>query len=355
MEATFIVGINFFQSEPDLLDELRKLTSKHPEQIKVLMGANSNSYTFHPKIYAFKGHREATIIVGSANLTGGGLRNNHEASMAITESGFATIRKIDHWIARLERDADLVEATSERIEEYRAQWAIARAQARLALARTTRALHASTSRFETLSEILREMTSDASEAGFVRQVAEREENREKAKAVLNRLASDANNTERRFLASYELLASGLWHSGGLHRGKTRIAPYFAEFQQALQSIRTIDRMSVPQAYRTLYSKLESVERTGTNVITEILHTFDNVRFAVMNQNSVSGLRLAGFKGFPEKPNRGNITSETYEQFCLDAATIRTELELSNFTQLDAVFNYAYWSPAPDDDNEDDDT
>lgn len=41
---------------------------------------NANSSTFHPKIYLFKNETAAEIIVGSGNLTEGGLFTNYEAS-----------------------------------------------------------------------------------------------------------------------------------------------------------------------------------------------------------------------------------------------------------------------------------
>jgi HKD family nuclease len=36
---------------------------------------------FHPKLYVFEGDREASVIIGSANLTRAGLERNHESSM----------------------------------------------------------------------------------------------------------------------------------------------------------------------------------------------------------------------------------------------------------------------------------
>ena len=78
-----------------------------------------------------------------------------------------------------------------------------------------------------------------------------------------------------------------------------------------------------------------------NVITEILHTFDNKKFAVMNQNSVFGMSLANYN-FPEKPSKTSVNAEMYEDFCTKAEAICKYLGLDNFTELDALFNYAYW-------------
>ena len=41
---------------------------------------NQNSSTFHPKLYLFKNEHEAEVIIGSGNLTEGGLYTNYELS-----------------------------------------------------------------------------------------------------------------------------------------------------------------------------------------------------------------------------------------------------------------------------------
>lgn len=45
---------------------------------------NENSSTFHPKVYLFKNRSRADVVVGSGNLTSGGLFTNYEASLALS-------------------------------------------------------------------------------------------------------------------------------------------------------------------------------------------------------------------------------------------------------------------------------
>src|SRR5690606_14642815 len=62
-------------------------TSK--EALEEILALNINSYifyqkeqpVFHPKIYLFEGVKEFKIIIGSSNLTRGGLFTNVESSM----------------------------------------------------------------------------------------------------------------------------------------------------------------------------------------------------------------------------------------------------------------------------------
>ena len=50
----------------------------------VFVYRNSGPNTFHPKVYVFKSTKRADVLVGSGNLTGGGLFTNYEASLAVS-------------------------------------------------------------------------------------------------------------------------------------------------------------------------------------------------------------------------------------------------------------------------------
>jgi hypothetical protein len=141
---------------------------------------------------------------------------------------------------------------------------------------------------------------------------------------------------------YDPLVADFWHSGGLQRGKNLVAEHAHAFQDALRSLGTIETLGVEKAFGVLHQKMQGVSRAGINVITEILHSLDNLRFAVMNQNSVSGLSRARIAGFPKNPTKETVDAAMYADFCKRAGDVRVLLELNNFTELDALFNYAYW-------------
>ncbi len=66
----------------------QKSTSKEALERLLSLGINAKVYrapprTFHPKIYLFEGHNKCKIIIGSSNLTTGGLYTNVEASLII--------------------------------------------------------------------------------------------------------------------------------------------------------------------------------------------------------------------------------------------------------------------------------
>ena len=84
-----IAGLDFKTTDPQSMHYLIQLQKSTPNLKFYCYGdkdANKNNIVFHPKIYLFQGKRETTGIVGSANLTGGGLMTNFEANVIFKES-----------------------------------------------------------------------------------------------------------------------------------------------------------------------------------------------------------------------------------------------------------------------------
>jgi HKD family nuclease len=340
LEARFVVGLDFYQTDPDVLKKLFVLSNKYKLSLFISnLEANSN---FHPKVYAFQYKNRSHIVIGSANLTGGGLLNNHEASILINDTSNKLLSSIGRQIDQLIAWEEVVPADKALIDSYEKRHAIYKVQQGLINRRANRAAHRTGVDFETLHDILAEMKADKSEKGFILENRRRLSSREEAKVQMNRIIEKTNINENSFIELYEPLVSGLWHSGGLQRGKNIIAEHAEEFQLGLNAITRLVNPSVNQAYQTLHDSFKNVPRAGINVISEILHTIDNEKFAVMNQNSVSGMSLANIYGFPPKPNKGLVNAELYEEFCEKAQEVCIALGLLNFTELDALFNYAYW-------------
>ena len=115
-----------------------------------------------------------------------------------------------------------------------------------------------------------------------------------------------------------------------------------KFQAALKSISEVKNPNPEQGFGILQSHFIDIDGAGINLLTEILQTLDCNQFVVMNQNSISGLRMAGFLNFPRNPSKITVQATQYSEFCQSADYVRRELGLSNFLELDALFNYVYW-------------
>jgi hypothetical protein len=79
-QARISVGVDLFGTSREGLNDLLEATPGG----QVFVYRNNGPYTFHPKVYLFKSEHRADVLVGSGNLTGGGLFTNYEASLAVS-------------------------------------------------------------------------------------------------------------------------------------------------------------------------------------------------------------------------------------------------------------------------------
>lgn len=337
LEARFAVGLDFYLTEPVVLRKLLELSKRHA--IKLYL--SDASETFHPKIYAFRHSKGCSVIVGSANFTHGGLHGNYEASALVEGTSDTLMASITQHFDGLIDDEILVPATRGRIDAYERAYVIHDILRKVAKKRAQKASSAIGLNFATLAGILELMKGDDSEHGFTEQKTLRKSNLRRAKRMLEEWAVARGDTSRGFLARFEALIS-LLHSGGLHRGKNRIAEHPDQLVAAMRDI--VGQRTLPpgDAFAVLHAHFEHIPRAGINLLTEILHALDNKRFAVMNQNAVSGLALAGIREYPAHPSKQNVDADDYARYCQHAHEVRRTLGLADFTELDALFNYAYW-------------
>ncbi len=83
-----IVGLDFKTTDPKALKYFIELGSEFKNVSLYCYGdrdKNKTDIVFHPKIYLFEGKKEKTCIVGSTNLTGGGLTSNFEVNAIFKE------------------------------------------------------------------------------------------------------------------------------------------------------------------------------------------------------------------------------------------------------------------------------
>jgi len=84
-----IVGLDFKTTDPQSMHYLIQLQKQTPNLKFYCYGdkdRNKTNIVFHPKIYLFEKGRETTGIIGSTNLTRGGLLTNFEANVVIKEA-----------------------------------------------------------------------------------------------------------------------------------------------------------------------------------------------------------------------------------------------------------------------------
>lgn len=99
------VGIDLDGTSYEALLSLLKVTNK------LTVVHLESGQTFHPKIYSFSSDEECVLIVGSNNLTSGGLWTNIEASMVLTEENSVEVSEVQEdlacFIEQLENTSDI--------------------------------------------------------------------------------------------------------------------------------------------------------------------------------------------------------------------------------------------------------
>lgn len=337
MTARFAIGLSFHLTEPSLLLSLSKLSKKFDLHLYL---SNTNK-TFHHKVYAFSFSRRSTVFVGSANFTAGGLSKNYEASVRVDDANGMLAAKVAAHFDDLIESKVIIPATRSMIEEYAREFTVQNSWRVMAERRANKINHEVAPDLGVLAYQLEEMRRDESENGFVSQQAKRARNVVGAKTHIHKLAALQRPTAATFLPMYEYLYHR-FHSGGLHRHKTRIAAQASDFVAALSDILKRGKLPPEEAFDILRQHFIGIKGAGVNLLTEVLHAIDNKLYAVMNQNAVEGLVPAGFVDYPLHPNKKDVDGKLYACFCKDALTAQQQLGLESFSELDALFNYIYW-------------
>jgi HKD family nuclease len=336
LKARFTLGLSFYQTEPSLLQELFDLAIT--QQLTLYLSGKNP--TFHPKIYSLKHGTRCTVIVGSSNLTSGGLQANYEASTVLRSSDDKVAAQISSYVQGLIKRGEVSAATQDMIDDYRREFDIKRIHQAEADSAARAAMKRHDTNVVTLQVLLRQMKADKTDRGFDKMVAKRRRNQKLAQNAIAKLAASKPRTEVAFQAAYEGLLER-FHSGGLHRGKPGVVENYRQFLPGIRAALSLKRTAPADAFDTLMDQFKNVNGAGVNLLTEILMALNSKRFANMNQAAIHGMTLANVLGFPRHPSKGSVHGEKYARYCSEADKVRKSLKLVDFVELDALFNYAY--------------
>jgi len=79
----FLVGLDFRVTEPEALEFLYALSREGTNSALYCYGSLSPAVIYHPKLYLFKTGEQVAFLIGSSNLTEGGLVKNAEVNVAV--------------------------------------------------------------------------------------------------------------------------------------------------------------------------------------------------------------------------------------------------------------------------------
>jgi len=141
------------------------------------------------------------------------------------------------------------------------------------------------------------------------------------------------------------LPKGFWYSGSVHRHKYSVAAKYKIFLKMLKEIEENinkepkDLYEIGQKYIDPYedSKIHGV---GPNILTEILHTYNQKKFAVLNNNQLLALKKLKIPAFSSPQS---FTPSKYQSYTSFIEQLMTTYDFESMGQVDHFLNYVYWN------------
>ncbi|MBI5098794.1 MAG: hypothetical protein HZB30_06100 [Nitrospirae bacterium] len=343
-KITIVCGLDFYQTEPDALKDIQKLTEKFT-RCQLFINNTIGNITFHPKLYCFTTHSEVQLLVGSANLTKGGFQDNIEISLLQTiEKESTEYDQLIQYRMKLIEESKKVDEFD--LSQYKRKYQINRRNSKKAKETSKnevdKIFNLNWKRVETY---LKQYNSDKSEQLNYQR---RKDNYKKAKEILEIIRS-SDLDEDKFFNYYESLVGrkdekSLWHSGSIKRHKSKIFGGFQAFKKLVHdTVKYIDK-SPQETFDNLskYFKKGSdkkIRGVGPNIVTEIMHTYRPETFAVLNDNPLTSLKYFGFEEFP---NAQSFSATNYDDFNTLIAGFMKACSFETMGQVDHFLNFVYW-------------
>lgn len=336
-----IAGANFGITDPEALTEILGYMEPGATDGRVMGYLNNlkSTVNFHPKMYLARKGGTGHILIGSANLTDGGLEKNNECSIyyecGVDDQVWKDAR--DHFMNCIAPDHSHL-LTGPLIEEY-AEFHDRQEEderQRKKFPKVGLFLHSDTNRLRYYLE----MQDPAElEKGF----SEKKAHYLEAREILERMRKKVL-PHKEFVTCIEDLVGkadtkGLWYSNGMFRHKGKL---FAE-QEGFRRLVTVihDSMGNPPAFIFDEAKRVSkeVKGAGPNFIGEMMMTYAPDWLANINQNPITVLReevKANIKRYSSSYNGSN-----YEEYNDLITRLGTELGLDSMLKMDYFFNIIY--------------
>lgn len=345
-EMEIFVGRDFCLTQPVALDDLLKLTKRYPS-LKVFVAKAEARSTFHPKLYLGIGEKEARILIGSANLTGGALAANHEISV------LSTLNLNDTLVTQVEavfadyRGNDRFEVLDSLVlERYRLLFKIAEDAKR----RVERELAASGAEMFDLNRLTALHQEFLQNKREIEALKRRRRDRKSAYLIQRKIAKmhALPTLSPRDRADFEthfrnLVTRGdnhkhLWHSSDIHRRGQAALKQPRKTIALFALAEAAAKLPIDEGYGLIRAPAGRIEGVGINMVSEILCTFAPTRYAVFNGNTAAALRVIG----AGPPNAGNLFSPAaYVRVCNMIDAVRERIGASDLSEADAFLNWIY--------------
>jgi HKD family nuclease len=343
-KLTAVIGTDFWLTEPKAIEELFKLHESY-QSCRLLMFKPAPRSTYHPKFYRFTDSQQVRVLVGSANLTNGGLCDNIEVSVTYIDAVASDLARSCATIEKeIVADPRCFTPTLDDLLKYESEYGVVH-KARQQLEKRVR---------KELSEIvsLDQKTLNAYLKRYKNSAREKADFRNRTRAyrearelIRSELAGSTNIGETKFRAIYGKLVgergqTKLWHSGSVFRSKNKVIPQYAKMQEMIREIsRNLNRTPL-QMYQLGQKWIQRIQGLGPNVFTEICNTLRPEKFAVLNKNPTTSLEKLGQGSFPAP---ASFSANDYQRYCEILERLRARCGFRDLGKTDHFLNFVYWA------------
>lgn len=325
--CTFYIGTDFYLTEPIAIKKLYK------QGYTVYLTKKTKS-TFHPKIYYFRQGNNISILTGSANLTGGGLDTNFEASILIqTEKGSSIYNDFQNIINNYLVNSTQIESDLQ-LSQYEREF------------KTYQKKHKKADKefkdeIESLHKLdltqLNKFVQEYVVSGGLERFSERTKKYKIAKSLMNKITRIKITSPADFLSYYGEIAKS-FHSSGLLRGKTIFAKKYKTILSIIKIVQENKKAEPFYVFSKTLPLVKSIDRFGVNALTEIMNTYSPNKFSVANGRTLKSLSNLGFAEFPEA---NNFKVDTYENYNNLITEIAIACKFKNLGQVDHFLSWYY--------------
>lgn len=339
---TLVAGTDFWLTEPAALRTLFSLQRRHPD-FRLQVFDQKTGATFHPKYYRFTVRENVNVLVGSANLTEGGMTTNIEVSLLRQEpTGGDLAKEAEDFERSVLQHPRCHPITGEWLAKYEVEHAIQKKER----GKAERAARKSMKKIAPIaaSELESLLASYLKSEKEQREFAQRKANYRVADRLLRqKLAGRATLNRTDFGEYFERLVGRtgekLWHSGSLFRKKRFLIDEHVEMQAMMRDILAHLHLPPAEMYRRGETWMGKIKHLGPNIFTEICNTLRPARFAVLNKNPVTSLQHLALGAFPDP---GRFSAEGCDEFCKVMNDLRRRCGFADLGRTDHFLNYIYW-------------
>lgn len=332
-----MVGANFGITDPTALKNLMD----YERNCRVYLSKLTSKIIFHPKMYLVRSKGLCHIIIGSANLTNGGMQANNECSVyhrCNPEDQMWKDALIYFNLCLSARNADYL--TFPVLDAY------------VKYHKKQKNINEKSNPFPEVSDNLfydlknlKKYYNQLDQKVIQRELSKKKQRYEKAKAILDEIAITPM-TDKKFSQQFKKLVINqsatepkLWSSNGMARQVNRILGAKKFFRKLVLAVKNNLNLDPEVIYSHAKEISDQLKGTGANYIGEIMLTYQYKRLPNLNNNPVTVLRKEAGARINAYPN--NYKEKDYLIYYKYISQIAKELGLKDMLEVDYFFDKIY--------------